>query len=109
MSTPLVVVFSDSNVKNSSFVEKSSDIMCAKTASCAVSLQSTDSSHWTEYKEHLFMSKSSCLSTSADSAYTLCAKVLEEMAANKRQGFNAFESQTETKLKKWGVKQVNET
>lgn len=46
------------------------------------------------------MSKSSCLSTSADSAYTLCAKVLEEMAANKRQGFIAFESQMETKQKK---------
>lgn len=45
------------------------------------------------------MSKSSCLSTSADSAYTLCAKVLEEMAANKRQGFIAFESQMETKQK----------
>lgn len=59
------------------------------------------------------MSKSSCLSTSADSAYTLCAKVLEEMAANKRQGFIAFESQMETKQKKQtnkpGVKQVNET
>lgn len=58
------------------------------------------------------MSKSSCLSTSADSAYTLCAKVLEEMAANKRQGFIAFESQMETKQKKPnkpGVQQVNET
>ena len=76
MSRPLVVVvFKGCNVRNSSLTEKSSNTILMKTANWALSLESTDSSHWIENYLHVPMSCSNCLFASSESAETLLAMV----------------------------------